>query len=124
MISCQFVISVWPELCLYLFCVSDFVLAISTMDYGLMYPWAKKELLKEVSYYTTHLRLRDSRENGCSMSKRHEGNVKIVVCREGEPKYCDESSDRSGSFCFFYAMFFKKVLLCLPLSIFKKRTIN
>ena len=89
-----------------------------------MYPWAKKELLKEVSYYTTHLRLRDLRENGCSMSKRHEGNVKTVECREGEPICCDESSDPGGPFCFFYVTFFKKVLLRLPLSIFEKELLT
>jgi len=35
-ISCHFFFSAWPKLCLY------FVLAISAMDYGSMYPWAKK----------------------------------------------------------------------------------
>ena len=103
-----------------LFGVYTFVLAFSAMDYTLMYSCAKKELLKGVSYYTTHLRLRDLRENGCSMSKRHEGNVKTVECREGEPICCDESSDPGGPFCFFYVTFFKKVLLRLPLSIFEK----
>jgi len=62
-----------------LFGVYAFVLAIYTMDYNSMYPWAKKELLKEVSYYTTHLRLRDLRENRCSMSKRQEGKVKTIL---------------------------------------------
>jgi len=63
-----------------------------------MYPWAKKELIKEVSYYTTYLCLRELGENECSMSKRYEGNVKIVECREGEPICCDESSDSSGPY--------------------------
>jgi len=89
------------------------------MDYSSMYPWAKKELLKEVSYYTTHLHLRDLRENGCSMSKRHEGNVKIV-----EDGCCDESLNPGGPFCFFYVTFFIKVLLRLPLSIFEKELLT
>jgi len=45
------------------------------MDYGSMYLWTENELLKEVSYYTTHLRLRELRENGCTMSKKYEGCV-------------------------------------------------
>jgi len=75
-----------------------------------MYPWIKNELLKEVSYYITYLRLRDLRGNGCTMSKKYEGYVKIVESREGEPICCDESSDPDGSFCCFYATFFNKVL--------------
>jgi len=89
-----------------------------------MYPWAKKDLLKETSYYTTHLRLRDLRENDCTMSKRYEAHIKIVECKEGEPIYCDESSDASGPFCFFYATLFKNVLLRLPLSIFEKKLLT
>jgi len=88
------------------------------MDYNVLYHWAKKDLLKETSYYTTHQRLRELRENGCTMSKRHESHVKTVKCREGEPICCDESSDIEGQFCFFYATFFEKVLLQLPLFIF------
>jgi len=88
------------------------------MDYIVMYPWAKKDLLKETSYYTTHLHLRELKDNGCFMSKRYKGHVKTVECREGEPICCDESSDPEGLLCFFYTTFFKKVLLRLPLSIF------
>jgi len=94
------------------------------MDYGSMYPWTKKELLKEVSYYTTHLHLKELRENGCTMSKKYEGCVKIVECKEGEPICCDESSYPDGPFCYFYATFFKKVLLRLPLSIFEKELLT
>jgi len=54
------------------------------------------------------------------MSKRHESHVKTVKCREGKPICYDESSDPKGQFCFFYATFFKKVLLQLPLAIFEK----
>jgi len=58
------------------------------------------------------------------MSKRYEGNVKTVECRKGEPICCDESSYPGGPFCFFYATFFKKVLLRLPLSIFEKKLLT
>ena len=44
----------------------------------------------------------------------------MVECRENEPICYDESSDPDGPFCFFYATFFKKNLLRLPLSIFEK----
>jgi len=94
------------------------------MDYGSIYPSAKKELLKEVSYYTIHLRLRELRENDCTMSKKYEGCVKTVKCREGEPICCDESLDPDGPFCYFYITFFKKVLLRLPLSIFEKELLT
>jgi len=89
-----------------------------------MYPWAKIELLKEVSYYTTHLHLRELRENGCTMSKKYEGCVKNVECREGEPICCDESLDLDDPFCYFYATFSKKVLLRLPLCIFENELLT
>jgi len=94
------------------------------MDYSFAYHWAKKELLKETSYYTTRLRIRELREARCCLSKKHEGFVKVVECKEGEPICCDESSDSDGPFCFFYATFLKKVLLCLPLSIFLKGVVD
>jgi len=50
--------------------------------------------------------------------------VKVVIYREGEPAYSDESLDLDGSLCFFYATFFTKVLLLLPLSIFKKELLT
>ena len=88
------------------------------MDYSSSNPCAKKEVLKETSYYTTRLRIRELREAGCCLSKKHERLVKVVKCKEGEPICCYESSDSEGPFYFFYATFFKKVLLCLPLNIF------
>jgi len=94
------------------------------MDYGSMYPWDKKEHLKEVSYYKTHLRIRELRENGCTMSKKYESFVKIVECRESEHVCCDELSGPDGPFCYFYVTIFKKVIFHIPLSIFKKRTVN
>jgi len=48
-ISFWFAYSAWLELCLYFVCVYACVLDISTMDYGSMYSWAKKDLLKETS---------------------------------------------------------------------------
>jgi len=80
--------------------------------------------LKETSYYTTHSRIRELRENGYTLSKRHEGFVKTVECRENGHLCCDESSDPDGPFCFFYAMFFKKVLLRFPLSIFENKLLT
>ena len=71
-----------------------------------------------------HLRFRELRENCCTMSKRYESNVKIVDYRKDKPICCDESSDPEGPFCFFYATFFKKVLLHLPLSIFEKELLT
>jgi len=94
------------------------------MDYGSLYPWAKKDLLKETSFHTTRLRIRELREYGRTVSRRHKGFVKIVECKEGEPVCCDESSDPDGPFCFFYATFFKNVHLCLPLSIFEKELLT
>jgi len=90
------------------------------MDYGSLYSWAKNDLLKETSYYTTRSRIKELRENGCTLSKRHEGFVKMVESREDEPACCDKLSDPEGPFYFFYITFFKKVLLRLHLSIFEK----
>jgi len=87
------------------------------MDYSSAYPWAKKELLKETSIFTTRLEIRELRESG-ALTKRDENSVKVVVCRESEPICSDESSNPDGPLCFFYATFFTKVLLHLPLPIF------
>jgi len=118
----RFAYSTWPEMCSYSICV--YALVISAMDYSSIYPWAKKDLLKETFYYTTRMRIRELRENGCVLSKKREGFVKTVECREGEPVCCDESSDPNGPFCFFYATFFKKGPLRLPLSIFEKEILT
>jgi len=84
-----------------------------------MYPWAKKKLLKEVSYYITHLRHRDLKENGCNMSKRHEGNVKTVDCREGESVV---TSHRTLVVHFFLLChIFQKGSLACPFLRFRKR---
>jgi len=107
-------------MCLYFVWVYACVLAISTIDYGSMYPWAKKEFLKEISYYKTHLRLRELRENGCTMSKKYEGFVKTIECREGEHICCDESSDSNGPFFYFYATFFKRFFFAFPCPSLKR----
>jgi len=49
--------------------------------YNIAYPWAKKELLKKVSFYTTNLQIRELREGGCGLSKTLESHVKVVECR-------------------------------------------
>ena len=65
-------------MCSYFVCV--YALVISAMDYSSVYPWTKKNLLKETSYYTTRLRIRELRENGlCFKQKKHGGFVKTVV---------------------------------------------
>jgi len=58
------------------------------------------------------------------LSKKHEGLIRVVECKEEEPICCDESSDFDDPFCFFYAAFFKKVILHLPLSIFEKKLLT
>ena len=93
------------------------------MDYSSAYPWAKKVFLKETSIYNSRLRIRELRELG-ALSKKDENLVKVVACREGEPICSDESLDLNRLFCFFYATFFTKVLLCLPLSIFEKELLT
>ena len=71
------------------------------MDYSSAYPWAKKELLKETSVYTTHLKIRELRELRACLSKKHESLVKVVECKEGEPICNDKLSHLDGPFCFF-----------------------
>jgi len=71
------------------------------MDYASPYPWIKKELLKEISIFTTDLKIRELRELG-ALSKKDENLVKVVVCREGEPRCCDESSDPNEPLCFLH----------------------
>jgi len=60
------------------------------MDYSFAYPWAKMELLKETSVYTTRLKIRKLRELGGCLSKKHESLVKVVECREEEPICSDD----------------------------------
>ena len=52
------------------------------MDYNSTYPWAKKQILKETSYYTSRLRIRELREL-VVLSKKDQNLVKVVACREG-----------------------------------------
>jgi len=49
------------------------------MDYASTYPWAKKEVLKEIHGYTTRLKIKELRESG-GLSKKDENLVKVVVC--------------------------------------------
>jgi len=94
------------------------------MNYNAMYPWAKKELLNETSFYTTRERIRNLRKSGCSFGKKHDRFVRIAECREDEPVCCDESSNSEGPLCFFYATLFNKVLLRLPFSVSEKELLT
>jgi len=58
------------------------------------------------------------------LSKKDQGLVKVVACREDEPICNDELSDPDGPFFFLYATFFKKILICLPLSISEKELLT
>jgi len=60
----------------------------------------------------------------CIFGREHDRALKLVPCREDEPVCCDESSDPDGPFCYFYAIFFKKVLLRLPLFNFEKELLT
>ena len=104
-----YVDSIHPDLFRIAFVIlsSFYALVTSTMDYSYAYPWAKKELLKETSYYTNRLRIRELRES-VALSKKEQGLVKVVACREDEPICSDESSNADGPFCFSYATFFLK----------------
>jgi len=93
------------------------------MDYSSAYPWAKKKLLKETSIFTTYLKIRELRESK-ALRKKDENLVKVVVCREDESICSDESLDPDRPFYFFYATFFTKVLLRLPLSIYEKELLT
>jgi len=77
------------------------------MDYAFAYPWAKNELHKETSVYTTRLIIRELTESG-GLSKTDENLVIVVVCREGKPVCCDESLDPDGHFVSFTPPFSPK----------------
>jgi len=113
-----------PELCLYLFCVCAFAIDIIAMDYHTMYPWAPKNLLDKTSFYTSRECVVTLRKSSCHFGKAHDRFVRIFACKEDEPVCMDESSDLEGPLCFFYATFFKKVLLRLPLSVFEKELLT
>jgi len=93
------------------------------MDYAALFPWAKKYLLKEVSVYSSHLRLKELCES-CSLSKGEENLIKIGVCSEGKLVCNDESGDPLGPFYFVYDMFFMKLGLHLPLDLFVKEILT
>ena len=67
-----------------------YALVTSTMDYSPAYHWAKKKLLKETLYYTNCLRIRELIES-VALSKKDQGLVKVVACREDEPICSNES---------------------------------
>jgi len=93
------------------------------MDYAFAYPWAKKDLIKETSIYTTRLKITELGEYG-ALSKIDENWVKVVVYGEGEPMCCDKLSNPNGPFFFFYDTFFTKLRLRLPLKIKDKNHVQ
>ena len=70
----------------------------------MLYLYAREDLLKETSIYTTSLSLRDIWESQ-SLSKIDESNVRIQVCGKDEPMCKDKSVDTEGPFCFIYDKF-------------------
>jgi len=62
------------------------------MDYAILFPWGKKELLKEVFVYSSHSKLKEFRES-CGLCRGEQSMVKTEVCLEGEPVCNDESGD-------------------------------
>jgi len=60
------------------------------MDYASAYPWAKKELLKENSVYTTCLKVRELSESGGDLSKKSQSLEKVMVhAMAGDPSSLD-----------------------------------
>ena len=74
--------------------------------------------MKEVSIYTSPLRLRDFRESS-SLSKIEDSLVKTQVCSEGEPVCNDESRHPLDPFFFVYDTYFFKLGLRLLFDLFE-----
>ena len=98
------------------------------MDYHAMYPWAPENLLEEVLIYTSHEQIvtymKSEHPKKCTFGREHDRALKLVPCRKDKLVCCDESSDPDGSFCYFYAILFKKVPLHLPLFNFEKELLT
>ena len=93
------------------------------MDYKSLYPWAPSNLLSRNSSYTSHEKIVTLRKSKFHFSKEDDW-IFLDPCAVDEPVSCDETISPIKPFCYFYATIFKRVLLCLPLSVFLKRTPN
>jgi len=91
------------------------------MDYTAMFPWARKDLLKEVSVYSSFSLLEEFRN---SFSRGEESFIETQACYEGEPVCNDEGGDPQGPFCFFYETCFTRLGLRLPLDPFEKEILT
>jgi len=89
------------------------------MSYAALFPWAKRDLLREVSSYTTPSTLEVLRKS-FFLSKTDESLINACVCGEGEPVCNDESGDPHGPFCFIYDTCFIKLGVRLPFDLFEK----
>jgi len=101
------------------FCVT----CANMTSYDDFYPWASLPLRRETSNFTLDNFIVRYRR-GQRLCQSDEEDVLIVRCDLDEPVCANESSDRLGPFCFFYATLLSKVGLRLPLSSFEKGVLS
>jgi len=93
------------------------------MDYKSLYPLAPPNLLFKTSSYPSHERIVTLRKSKCHFGKEDDW-IFLDPCAVDEPVCCDETISPNKPFCYFYATIFKRVLLCLPLSVFEKELLT
>jgi len=92
------------------------------MDYGVVYPWAKCDVLRETSDFTSVKRVESFPHAQALSYSGLEANIVVVPCAPNEP-ICRDCQN-GESFCFFYETFFNKLGVRLPLTSFEKEILN
>jgi len=92
------------------------------MNYSFVYPWAKHDVLRETSIFTSLKRVKRLCHVVALSRSGVETNVVIIPCASYE-SICKDCQGEE-SFCFFYKTFFTKLNVRLPLSFFEKDVLN
>jgi len=83
-----------------------------------MYPWAKLDILQEVSISSSTQKIQTLRHAQALSPTGFDKDVVVVPCKPEEP-ICKNCIDKPP-FCFFYETLFIRLGVRLPLSPFEK----
>jgi len=92
------------------------------MDYIDVYPWAKRDVLRETSVFTSVKRVKSFLHAQALSYFGVEATIAVVPCDPNEPVCRD--CQNGELFCFFYETFFTKLGVRLSLTSFEKEILN
>ena len=89
------------------------------MHYSSVYPWAKRDVLRETSVFTSVKIIKCFRHTQSLICSGVEGNIIVVPCAPDE-LVCKDFP-HGEPFCFFYETLFTKLGIRLSLVFFRKK---